>query len=175
MSINVLGQSYESEDQALAALTSELERLAAQKRRKEEERLKTLAAEFSLDSVDALIGRIEEFASPGLRRLLAGAGGASVRPKGSRTRVTLELKDGIVAALKAGATAATVATQFGVSLPTVHKLTGNWIFMGSGRGGVKDWERWRAKDGAPRDCALAFGGELSSNRASIPRDAPRCP
>ena len=89
---------------------------------REEERLKTLAVEFGLDSVDALISRLAEFASPGLRHLIAGTGSAGARPKGSRRRVPSELKNGIVVALKAGATAAAVAAQFGVSVPTVHNL-----------------------------------------------------
>ena len=132
MSINVLGQSYASEVQALAALKIELERLEAQQRAKEEERLKNLAGEFGVDSVDALILRLAGYASRAMRNRIEGTvatkaapvrAPASVRKaRGTRTRVTPELREQIVAAINAGTTSAGVAAQFGVSVPTVHNV-----------------------------------------------------
>jgi len=131
MSINVLGQSYASEVQALAALKIELERLEAQQRAKEEERLKNLAGEFGVDSVDALIQRLAAYASRAMRNRIEGtvAKAAPVRApapvrkaRGTRTRVTPELREQIVAAINAGTTSAGVAAQFGVSVPTVHNV-----------------------------------------------------
>jgi DNA-binding NarL/FixJ family response regulator len=120
-SITVLGQTYDNEDQALQALQAEQERLQTQKRAKEEERLQKLAGEFGLDSVDALIARLAEFASPALRRRL-GAKTNSLRPAGSRGRLTPATKSAIIAALKAGRTSPAVAAEFGVSVPTVSNL-----------------------------------------------------
>jgi len=46
--------------------------------------------------------------------------GAKTRAK--RTRLTPELKEQIVAALKSGGKGAAVASKFGVSVPTVHNI-----------------------------------------------------
>ncbi len=46
--------------------------------------------------------------------------GAKKRAK--RTVITPELKNGIIAALKAGGTGAAIASKFGVSVPTLHNI-----------------------------------------------------
>ncbi|MCF7688518.1 MAG: helix-turn-helix domain-containing protein [Cephaloticoccus sp.] len=119
MTIESLGKSFASEADALAALKNEVARLETQQRIKEEERLKQLAGEFGLESVDALIRRLADYASPALRKQLQGEAG---EVRGKRARVTQELKAQVVADLQAGGTASAVAEKFGVSLPTVQNI-----------------------------------------------------
>jgi len=47
---------------------------------------------------------------------------AGAKKRAKRTRLTPELKERIVAALKAGGKGAAVASKFGVSVPTVHNI-----------------------------------------------------
>lgn len=130
--IQSLQESLAKKQAELASLESELE--AARQAQYTE-----LPAKVGLSSVDALIKALVDFASPRMKGALKGAFAekpAKAAPKTEtkvaapvkagkrkRARVTPELKEQIVKALKAGGkTAGAVAAEFGVSGATVNNI-----------------------------------------------------
>lgn len=130
--IQSLQESLAKKQAELATLEKELE--AAR-----QAQFTDLPARVGLSSIDALIRALADFASPRLKGALKGvfaektvkaAPKAEVKAeapvkagKRKRARVTPELKDQIVKALKAGGkTAGAVAAEFGVSGATVNNI-----------------------------------------------------
>ena len=90
----------------------------------EAERTKELAAlpsQYGFDSVESFIKAVRAAGGKGKgkrgRKAKAAAGG-----KRSRTKITPELKQQVVSAVNAGKTGAAIASEFGISLPSVQNI-----------------------------------------------------
>jgi len=123
--IDKLQKEYEATQAKLTKLAEDLKSAEAEK-------FKGLPASVGLSSIDALIKALRPYASPLLKGRLNAAfaekpsTASAVAPKGRkrrRVRLTDEDRKKIVEALKAGGkTAAQLAAEFGVSVPTVTNI-----------------------------------------------------
>ena len=116
--------------EAAKAKVAELEQ-ALQKERKQQ--LAGLPSEYGFDSLEDFIKALKSAGSSrgassavAARKGRAGktavAAPAAPRKKGKRARITPELKDRVKAAVVAGKTGAQIASEFGISVPSVQNI-----------------------------------------------------
>jgi len=84
-----------------------------------------LPAQYGFDSVESFIKAVRTASSSGKKR----GRKASVKPaplgksgKRTRTKITPELKAAVKSAVEAGKTGAVIASEFGISLPSVQNI-----------------------------------------------------
>lgn len=104
--------------QELQAQAANLQQSIEAERTKE---LAALPAQYGFDSVESFIKAVRAAGGKGKgkrgRKPKAAAGG-----KRSRTKITPELKQKVIAAVNAGKTGAAIASEFGISLPSVQNI-----------------------------------------------------
>ncbi len=102
--------------QELQAQAADLQKSIEAERAQE---LAALPARYGFDSVESFIKAVRATASKGKRRRKPKkpAGG-----KRGRTKITPELKQSVVAAVNAGKIGAAIASEFGISLPSVQNI-----------------------------------------------------
>ena len=113
--------------EAAKAKVAELEQ-ALQKERKQQ--LAGLPSEYGFDSLEDFIKALKSAGSSrgagagGARKGRAAKSAAPIAPrkKGKRARITPELKDRVKAAVVAGKTGAQIASEFGISVPSVQNI-----------------------------------------------------
>ena len=111
--------------EAAKAKVAELEQ-ALQKERKQQ--LAGLPSEYGFDSLEDFIKALKSAGSSrgaGVTRkgrAAKTAAPAAPRKKGKRARITPELKDRVKAAVVAGKTGAQIASEFGISVPSVQNI-----------------------------------------------------
>ena len=112
--------------EAAKAKVAELEQ-ALQKERKQQ--LAGLPSEYGFDSLEDFIKALKSAGSSrgaGATRKGRAAKTAAApilpRKKGKRARITPELKDRVKAAVVAGKTGAQIASEFGISVPSVQNI-----------------------------------------------------
>ena len=114
--------------EAAKAKVAELEQ-ALQKERKQQ--LAGLPAEYGFDSLEDFIKALKSAGSSrgasssvakGKGRAAKTAAPIAPRKKGKRARITPELKDRVKAAVVAGKTGAQIASEFGISVPSVQNI-----------------------------------------------------
>jgi hypothetical protein len=105
---------------ALQVQAAELQRSIEAERTRE---LAGLPAQYGFDSVESLIKALRSAAGGGKKRgRKAGVQKAAPTGKRTRTKITPELKAGVKAAVEAGKTGAAIASEFGISLPSVQNI-----------------------------------------------------
>ncbi len=82
--------------------------------------LRSLHVELGYDTREALIAALK--AAGPAKRAAKGAGPAKEKKRRKRTKITPELRDQIIAAIKDGGTGSSIAAKFGISLPTVGNV-----------------------------------------------------
>ena len=104
--------------QELQAQAANLQQSIEAERTKE---LAALPAQYGFDSVESFIKAVRAAGGKGKgkrgRKPKAAAGG-----KRSRTKITPELKQKVIAAVNAGKTGAAIASEFGISMPSVQNI-----------------------------------------------------
>lgn len=75
-----------------------------------------------IDALRALKGGAKRGRKPGRPATAAAAKGKGKGGRKKRAKITPEIRDGIIAAVKSGATGGAIAAKFGVSLPTVQNI-----------------------------------------------------
>ena len=121
--------------EALKEIAQYESKIASLQKKVEAERKKSLAsihktAGFAsraelIAALQALEGgkpKVKRGRKPSAKKATAKTAAKGAKKRAKRTRLTPELKEQIVAALKAGGKGAAVASKFGVSLPTVHNI-----------------------------------------------------
>lgn len=126
--------------QALEKKRAELEKLQQEIEQAREKELTALPKQVGLETVDELIKALAPYASPRMKGLLAGnapatrppraardssAGSASAaEANGKRTRTTItdEMRQQVIALAKDGKTGAEIAESVGISLPSVANI-----------------------------------------------------
>jgi hypothetical protein len=85
--------------------------------------LRRIHTEAGFDSREELIAALRELGGGGKRGPKPGKGAGKGRGgRKKRATITTELRDQIIAAVKAGGTGNAVASKYGVSLPTVQNI-----------------------------------------------------
>jgi len=126
--------------QALEKKRAELEKLQQEIEQAREKELTALPKQVGLETVDELIKALAPYASPRTKGLLAGhasaarqpraardssAGSASAQDEGgkrTRTTITDEMRQQVIALAKEGKTGAEIAGTVGISLPSVANI-----------------------------------------------------
>lgn len=126
--------------QALEKKRAELEKLQQEIAQAREKELTALPKQVGLETVDELIKALAPYASPRMKGLLAGnapaarqpraardasAGSASAPDEGgkrTRTTITEEMRQQVIALAKEGKTGAEIADAVGISLPSVANI-----------------------------------------------------
>ncbi len=104
--------------QDLQARAADLQKTIETERQQE---LAALPGKYGFDSAEAFIKAVRVATAPkgkkrGRKAKAAPAG------KRTRTKITPELKEKVVAAVQAGKTGAAIAAEFGISLPSVQNI-----------------------------------------------------
>ncbi len=130
-----LSQSLDKKRAEVEKLQQEIEELRAKE-------LTSLPAQVGLESVDDLIKALAAYASPRLKGLLNAKAPAAPRPprekrtpapaepkaegdsaaRRPRTTITEEIRTRVVALVQEGKTAAEIATEVGISVPSVANI-----------------------------------------------------
>ena len=121
-SLEVLGRSFSSENEAVAALQAELKRVEEMRLARRNAELSALPEKMGVGTIDELIWLLAKHASPEMRRRVGTPESALSVGGKSRLRLGGEDRVKIVNALKEGQTAFEVATEFGVSIATVYNI-----------------------------------------------------
>lgn len=91
----------------------------------EVERTKELAglpAQYGFDSVEAFIKAVRAAGTKKGKSKRGRKAKAAASEKRTRATITAELKNKVIAAVKAGKTGADIAAKFGISLPSVQNI-----------------------------------------------------
>jgi hypothetical protein len=105
---------------ALHAQAAELQRSIIEEQTRE---LSVLPGRYGFDSVDSFIDALKAAVAKTKKSARkASAAKAPAAGKRTRTKITPELKADVKAAVEAGKTGATIATEFGISLPSVQNI-----------------------------------------------------
>lgn len=130
--LSALRRAYERRQADLLKLEKELAAEA-------QKQFTVLPKQFGLKSIDALIKALAPYASPRMKALLKGgpASAPAAAPKAAkaapaekaprkrrkRAKITDEVRDNVIAAVKAGGkTNQQIADEFGISLPSVGNI-----------------------------------------------------
>lgn len=123
--LDAVGHMLTPKLQQLADYKAKIEKLEKSVSAEREAVLRRLHTETGYETRDDLIAALRALGGGGKRgrkpgRPAAAAAGGGKRKK--RAVITSELRDNIIAAVKAGGTGSAVAKKFGVSLPTVQNI-----------------------------------------------------
>ncbi len=109
--------------------------------------LATLPSELGYESVDELIAAIRAVRKPVAMAVTKEPGSKATKKKGRRRRATITaaMRDQVASLLKAGKTAAFVASEVGISIPSVQNIKKAAGLVGKKTGAAKPAKAIKAK------------------------------